>query len=102
MQTPKYKIGDTVYIAHTRLLPPPKCEKCGQYEEDREGLTVDETVKHTVEGVSIREGMREADDGIFYQLSSDRWAKVEERVFPTSEAALENLREYRKQTETAS
>jgi len=95
MQTPKYRIGDTVYIAHTRLLPPPKCVRCGQYEEDREGLTVNETVEHIVEGIAIQEKMREVDDGVFYQLSGARWSKEEGHVFPTAEAALENLKEIR-------
>ncbi len=94
MQTPKYKIGDTVFIGFT-TFEAPLCEKCHQRvydEENREEFWIPGVNEQTIEGISINKSIREVDDGVFYQLSGGYGTTPESAVHSTREAALESAR----------
>jgi len=102
MQTPKYQIGDTIFTSHSRY-DPPKCELCKQpIDREEYDVFIDETEKHTVLGISVRQGMRGVEDGVFYQLSNVMWILEEEHIYATAEEALASLKASRlnKQSQT--
>ena len=92
MDTPRFKIGDKVYMWHTSFEPP-KCPTCQQddYAEKNYDDMSNWQIKvqeSTVEGIQVQEGIRELGDGVSYQLDTEHWTVDEDRLYASHDEAL--------------
>ena len=99
MQTPKYKMGDKAYKGFL-TSDPPDCPTCHQpdYGDDAEERWKVSVQESTIVGIMVREGVREADDGVYYQLDTERWVTAEDDFHATYDEALEAITKYKEES----
>jgi len=99
MLTPKYKIGDKAYKGFL-TSDPPDCPTCHQpnYGDDADMRWKVSVQESTIIGIMIREGIRECEDGVYYQLDTEHWVLAEDDFHATHAEALEAINKYKEES----